>query len=150
MVLCGTKNGSSMASLEEPFEAPLFLRVWKVLDMYHLPKDCCRPRSPIHCNGVSWCQRLMQDNASCHTEETVQELFEEHDEVFKALPWPPNSPDLSSIEHLWNVLDQQNRSMEAPPHNLCISVRTCSEVLWSPCFNASELFWQHKGDLYDN
>ncbi len=27
MVLCGTKNGSSMASLEEPFEAPLFLRV---------------------------------------------------------------------------------------------------------------------------
>ncbi len=26
MVLCGTKNGSSMASLEEPFEAPLFLR----------------------------------------------------------------------------------------------------------------------------
>ncbi len=28
MVLCGTKNGSSMASLEEPFEAPLFLRVY--------------------------------------------------------------------------------------------------------------------------
>ncbi len=28
MVLCGTKNGSSIASLEEPFEAPLFLRVW--------------------------------------------------------------------------------------------------------------------------
>ncbi len=27
VVLCGTKNGSSMASLEEPFEAPLFLRV---------------------------------------------------------------------------------------------------------------------------
>ncbi len=24
MVLCGTKNGSSMASLEEPLEAPLF------------------------------------------------------------------------------------------------------------------------------
>jgi len=27
MILCGTRNGSSMASLEEPFEAPLFLRV---------------------------------------------------------------------------------------------------------------------------
>ncbi len=26
LILCGTKNGSSMASLEEPFEAPLFLR----------------------------------------------------------------------------------------------------------------------------
>ncbi len=28
MVLCGTKNGSSMASFEEPFEAPLFLGVY--------------------------------------------------------------------------------------------------------------------------
>ncbi len=28
MGLCGTKNGSSMASFEEPFEAPLFLRVY--------------------------------------------------------------------------------------------------------------------------
>ncbi len=27
MVLCGTKNDSSVASLEEPFDAPLFLRV---------------------------------------------------------------------------------------------------------------------------
>ncbi len=25
MDLCGTKNGSSMVSLEEPFEAPLFI-----------------------------------------------------------------------------------------------------------------------------
>ncbi len=28
MVLCETKNGSSIASLEEPFEAPLFLRMY--------------------------------------------------------------------------------------------------------------------------
>ncbi len=28
MVLCGTKNGSYMALLEEIFEAPLFLRVY--------------------------------------------------------------------------------------------------------------------------
>ncbi len=28
MVLCGPKNASSMASLEEPFEASLFLRVY--------------------------------------------------------------------------------------------------------------------------
>ncbi len=31
MVFCGTKNGSSMASLEETFEAPLFLRVYLAL-----------------------------------------------------------------------------------------------------------------------
>ncbi len=27
MALCGTKNSSSMASLEEPFEAPIFKSV---------------------------------------------------------------------------------------------------------------------------
>ncbi len=26
MVICGTKNGSSMPSPEEPFEAPLFFK----------------------------------------------------------------------------------------------------------------------------
>ncbi len=38
MVLCGTKNGSYMASLEEPFEAPLFLRVYDFFPLfsYHL------------------------------------------------------------------------------------------------------------------
>lgn len=32
--------------------------------------------------------------------------------------WPPNSPHLHLTEHLWDVLEQQVRSMEAPPHNL--------------------------------
>ncbi len=37
MVLCGTKNGYSMASLEEPFEAPLFLRVYteKIIQVWN-------------------------------------------------------------------------------------------------------------------
>ena len=34
------------------------------------------------------------------------------------LGWPPNSPDLNPIEHLWDALDKQVRSMEAPPDNL--------------------------------
>ena len=37
---------------------------------------------------------------------------------FKVLTWPPNSPDLNPIEHLWDVLKKQVRSMEAPPRNL--------------------------------
>ncbi|MCI4386854.1 hypothetical protein PGIGA_G00067410 [Pangasianodon gigas] len=61
---------------------------------------------------------FQQDNAPCHTAKIVQEWFEEHDKEFKVLTWPPNSPDLNPIEHLWDVLDKQVRSIEAPPHNL--------------------------------
>ena len=61
---------------------------------------------------------FQQDNAPCHTEHIVREWFEEHDEVFTVLPWPPIYPDLNPIEHLWDVLDRQVRSTAAPPHNL--------------------------------
>ncbi len=37
MFLCGTQNIFSMASLEEPFEAPLFLRE----KMYLIPRWFC-------------------------------------------------------------------------------------------------------------
>ncbi len=41
MVLCGTKNGSSMAPLEEPFEAPLFLRLMCVYSCIFSPNQPC-------------------------------------------------------------------------------------------------------------
>jgi len=47
-----------------------------------------------------------------------QNWFEEHNNEFEMLTWPSNSPDLNPIEHLWDVLNKQVRSMEAPPHNL--------------------------------
>ena len=38
--------------------------------------------------------------------------------VEKVLTRPPDSPDLNPFEHLWDVLEQQGLSMEAPPHSL--------------------------------
>ncbi|KAK3564521.1 hypothetical protein QTP86_022875, partial [Hemibagrus guttatus] len=67
-------------------------------DTYHLPKHCCRPCTPFHGNA-----------------KTVQEWFDEHNNEFEVLTWPPNSPDLNPVEYLWDVLDKQIRSMEAPP-----------------------------------
>uniref|UniRef100_A0A8P4K6M0 Transposable element Tc1 transposase n=1 Tax=Dicentrarchus labrax TaxID=13489 RepID=A0A8P4K6M0_DICLA len=61
---------------------------------------------------------FQQDNVPCHKAKMVQEWFVEHNNEFKVLTWPPDSPDLNPMEHLWDVLDKQVRSMEAPPNNL--------------------------------
>ncbi|MCJ8738877.1 hypothetical protein PDJAM_G00040730 [Pangasius djambal] len=104
---------------------------------------------------------FQQDDAPCLTADIVQEQFEEHDKEFKVLTWPPNSPDLNPIEHLWDVLDKQVRSMEAPPHNLqdlkgllltswCQKPHTPSEVLWSPGLERDQsCFWRHKEELHN-
>ncbi|KAK3547977.1 hypothetical protein QTP70_001641 [Hemibagrus guttatus] len=60
----------------------------------------------------------VQGNAQCHKAKMVQEWFDEHNNEFEVLTWPPNSPDLKPIKNLWDVLDKQVRTMETPPHNL--------------------------------
>ena len=67
---------------------------------------------------TSGCGLFQQDNAPCHKAKMVQEWFEEHNNEFEVLTWPPNSPDLNPIEHLWDVLNKQVRSKEALPRNL--------------------------------
>ncbi|KAK3511397.1 hypothetical protein QTP70_007233 [Hemibagrus guttatus] len=64
------------------------------------------------------CGLFQQDNAPCHKAKMVQEWFDEHKNKSEMLTWPPNSSDLNPIKHLWDVLDKQVRSMEAPPCNL--------------------------------
>ncbi|KAK3530022.1 hypothetical protein QTP86_009926 [Hemibagrus guttatus] len=62
------------------------------------------------------CGLFQQDNAPCYKAEMVQEWFDDHNNQFEVLT--PNSPDLNSIQYLWDVLDKQVPSMEARPHNL--------------------------------
>ena len=64
------------------------------------------------------CGLDQQDNVPYHKAKMVQDWFEEHNHEFEVLTWPPNSPELNPIEHLWDVLDKQVRSIEAPPPSL--------------------------------
>ncbi|KAK3520557.1 hypothetical protein QTP70_026490 [Hemibagrus guttatus] len=69
-------------------------------DTYHLPKHCCSPCTPFHGNGII-------HNAPCHKAKMMQEWFDDHNNEFEVMTWTPNSPDLSPIQHLWDVLDKQ-------------------------------------------
>lgn len=45
---------------------------------------------------------FQQDNAPCHTSLLMRSWFEEND--VQKLNWPPQSPDLSPIENLWQTV----------------------------------------------
>lgn len=70
-----------------------------------------------------------QDNATCHTARSVRAWFEEHQDEFTVLPWPPNSPDLNPIENLWDHLDRVVRAMDPQPRNLA-QLATTLESAW--------------------
>ncbi len=55
---------------------------------------------------------FQQDNAPCHKAQFISDWFLEHDNEFTLLKWPPQSPDLKPIEHLWDVVEREIHSRQ--------------------------------------
>ncbi len=82
---------------------------------------------------------FQQDNASCHKAQIISDWFLEHDNEFNLLKWPPQSPDLHPLEHLWDVVEREILIMDVQPTNL---QQLCDDIMsiWT---KISEECFQH-------
>ncbi len=80
---------------------------------------------------------FQQDNASCHKDQIISDWFLEHDNEFTLLKWPPQSPDLNPIEHLWDVVEREIHIMDVQTTNLqqlCDAIMTIWTKISEQCF----------------
>ncbi len=95
---------------------------------------CCWPCPSLYDYSVpSSDGYFQQDNAPYHKAQIISDWFLEHDNVFSILKWPPQSPDLNLIEHIWDAVEWEIRIMDVQPTNLQ-QLRDAIMLIWTKCF----------------
>ena len=70
---------------------------------------------------------FQQDNARPHAALLAQDFL--RDNAVRTLPWPAYSPDLSPIEHLWDLIDRRLRSRDPRPQTV-LQLRLAIQEEW--------------------
>ncbi|UYV77711.1 hypothetical protein LAZ67_15002016 [Cordylochernes scorpioides] len=73
------------------------------------PNDVLRPVTLPYLQGVPNAL-YQQDNARPHTARISQQALQD----VQMLPWPPYSPDLSPIEHVWDIIGRRLHALPQP------------------------------------
>ncbi|UYV80324.1 hypothetical protein LAZ67_18002397 [Cordylochernes scorpioides] len=71
--------------------------------------DVLQPVTPSYLQGVPNAL-YQQDNARPHTARISQQALQD----VQMLPWPPYSPDLSPIEHVWDIIGRRLHALPQP------------------------------------
>ena len=59
---------------------------------------------------------FQQDNDPKHSAKSIAEYI--HEQEYSVLEWPPQSPDMNPIEHMWALVKRRLNEYESPPSGL--------------------------------
>ncbi|UYV78950.1 SNAI1 [Cordylochernes scorpioides] len=86
------------------------LRIQGTMMAQRYVDDVLRPVTLPYLQGVPNAL-YQQDNARPHTARIRQQALQD----VQMLPWPPYSPDLSPIEHVWDIIGRRLHALPQPP-----------------------------------
>ncbi|UYV65486.1 hypothetical protein LAZ67_3004489 [Cordylochernes scorpioides] len=85
------------------------LRIQGTMTAQRYVDDLLRPVTLPYLQGVPNAL-YQQDNARPHTARISQQALQD----VQMLPWPPYSPDLSPIEHVWDIIGRRLHALPQP------------------------------------
>ncbi|GFV47576.1 DDE_3 domain-containing protein [Trichonephila clavipes] len=74
---------------------------------------------------------IQEDNVPCHKNQIDREWLREHNDEFQLMSWPPNSPDLNPIDHIWAFIERKFRDLAPPSRNILTLPYHCLGIWYS-------------------